>query len=71
MMKRILTTNSADDVRRILDQIPYQFCGRSGDTRTGTDHYYIRTGSGSVEVASVTHNYSRGVYNVRLAMERR
>ena len=67
MMKRVLITTSRDDVRRILDQIPYQASYFTGDTRTTTYHYSVRTGPHQFQdLARVTWNDAKKHYTVRL-----
>lgn len=66
-MKHVLTTSNPDDVRRVLDQIPYTgaYFTSSASAGTHTDHYTAR----GVELCRVTRKENSAgetVYTVRL-----
>jgi len=70
MYKRVLITTSRDDVKRVLDQIPFQASYFTGDTRTTTYHYSARTHSGQFQdLARVTWNSAKHHYTVRLLVD--
>lgn len=67
MYKRVLITTNKEDVRRILDQIPFTGAYFTGDTRTTTYHYSVCPSPGqSIDLARVTWNESKKHYTVRL-----